>query len=155
MWEKTTNCIRLSKTLESVSSYSPSFLPRRKRVPPMVYSKVEETDCGSDQSIPFFREDLWNRKAKTDLSKQIYSKGFDGQFWWPSRGLVVERRSSRQSGSKEGCLCYVGVEQNDEERRTNMVRGHHEDKKLYKLAKVRGRKVRDVDQVKCIKDEDD
>ena len=64
----------LSKTLESVSSYIPSSLPRRKRVPPMVYSKVEETDCGSDQSIPFFREDLWNRKAKTDLSKQIYSK---------------------------------------------------------------------------------
>ena len=40
------------------------------------YGLLKQKDCGADQSIPLFREDPWNRKAKTDLSKQIYSKSF-------------------------------------------------------------------------------
>ncbi|KAG5576439.1 hypothetical protein H5410_056573, partial [Solanum commersonii] len=66
----------LSKTLESVLSYIPSSLPRRKRVPPMVYSKVEETDYLRNAEVI-------EGKDQSDLIKDVQD----------IRGLVIDGSS--------------------------------------------------------------
>nr|XP_009777201.1 PREDICTED: uncharacterized protein LOC104226821 [Nicotiana sylvestris] len=71
-----------------------------------------------------------------------YSGGHKGDWWWNKE--VQEKVKAK----KAAYLKLVGNTDEEEQR----IKGGN--RKLYRLAKIREKKARDLDQVRCIKDED-